>query len=64
MKAFTFAFTLVTVMLALPAFGQQPTDKPEIPPWDGAIFANDVTRVSTHAGIRWGRCAWKTTPAI
>jgi hypothetical protein len=54
MKAFTLAFTLVTVLLASPVFGQQPTDKPEIPPWDGAIFANGVTRVSTHVDIRWG----------
>jgi hypothetical protein len=28
MKAFTLAFRLVTVLLASPAFGQRPTDKP------------------------------------
>ncbi|CAN0504905.1 unnamed protein product, partial [Phaeothamnion confervicola] len=49
MKAFTLAFTLVTALLASPVFGQRPTDKPEIPPWDGATFANAVTRVSMHS---------------
>lgn len=49
MKPLTLALTLVTVLLASPAFGQRQTDKPEIPPRDGATFANDVTRVSTPA---------------
>jgi hypothetical protein len=64
MKAFTLAFALATVLLASPVFGQQPTDKPEIPPWDGAIFANGVTHLSTHADTLWGGCAWEAMLAI
>jgi len=56
MKAITLAFALMPMLLASPGFGQQPTDKPEMPPWDGAIFANGATRVSARAEAPWGRC--------
>lgn len=43
MKTFTFAVTVATAALASSALGQQrPTDKPEIPATDGAVFASTI----------------------
>lgn len=52
MKAFILPLTLAAMMLASPVCGQQPTPKPEMPPWNGAVFANTVTSVAMRAHSR------------
>lgn len=53
MRAFTLAFALVTMLCVSPVFGQQPTEKPEIPAGDGAVYAEVVkTLVRDTAVIR------------
>lgn len=38
MKAFAIALSLTLLLLVSPVFGQQPTDKPEMPPPDRAVY--------------------------
>lgn len=53
MKSLVVPFALAAILLAAsPAFGQQPAPKPEMPPWNGAVFVNAVTSAALAADIR------------
>jgi hypothetical protein len=52
MKASMLPFTLATMLLASPASGQQPAPKPEMPPWDGAVFASTATDGAMRDHVR------------
>lgn len=64
MNAAILSFTLAVLLPTLPVSGQQPTPKPEMPPWNGAVFADAVTDVTMHVdvlSVRTYICPPKTT---
>jgi len=64
MKAFALSFGLIVMLPATPILGQQPTDKPQIPPWDDAIFAHGAAGTALSYRISWKRYVPTKAPAL
>lgn len=52
MKSAILPSTLVAMVMASPVSGQQPAPKPEMPPWNGDVFANTATDVAMRDHVR------------
>jgi hypothetical protein len=57
MKSAILPFTLVAMVMASPVSGQQQAPKPEMPPWNGDVFANTVTDVAPTSDVRFVHAA-------
>lgn len=57
MKSAILPSTLVAMVMASPVSGQQPAPKPEMPPWNGAVFASTESEVAPIADVRFVHAA-------